>query len=256
MQRLRVAVDQFQAEKAIHSKHLHDQVLGPICLDESILERYVREHALQILGLDPKISSSEWLLPETTTSLLPDKHTSLREELRIDWDQNGLTPWTKHIAVIFEARFLQEQRLGSFPLLVGAIRPGSVARIFIKSVLNWKATYARLYISRKRRVNSNGLPDDALQTLELLGAEGMSSADSEGEETEHDHYLVKLHPWRAPTLTAWKRPRIPSEKVSETRDPPSGLPESFYSQEWLLLRSEWAKEKLAVLTMEWTLPDI
>jgi hypothetical protein len=136
---------------------------------------------------------------------------------------------------------------------------------------------AKLYISRKRRINSNNLSTVALETLEILGVEGMSSADSEGEMESDQPYYVKLHPWRAPALTAWlheidtlpissnnsyssrvykKRPRVLGQQISEVRDPPKGLPVSFYNQEWLLSRSEWAKESLDICQTSYVLPGV
>jgi hypothetical protein len=80
---------------------------------------------------------------------------SSERNLRIDWEENGVTPWTKHVAVIFEARFLQEHRMGSFPLLQNNIEPGAVANAFLKVVHALKDMYGRVYSNGYSRKQSN-----------------------------------------------------------------------------------------------------
>jgi hypothetical protein len=75
-------------------------------------------------------------------------------ELRVDWEDTGVTKWTKHIGAIFEARFLSEHRKGSFPHLKGDIQSGDIARLFIAFVVNLKLVYAQTHATPQEVPNS------------------------------------------------------------------------------------------------------
>jgi hypothetical protein len=138
--------------------------------------------------------------------------------------------------------------------------------------------FVQLFNSRKRKLKSIQASEDALGLLEMLGAEGMSSEESEGElRLPGRRYLIKSLPWRAPDLTAWlheidslpaayarpyssrtyqQRTRVPSNLVSKKCRPPIGLPASFYRQEWLATRSEWVVAKLQIMRGQCVLPPL
>jgi hypothetical protein len=106
----------------------------------------------------------------------------------------------------------------------------------------------------------------------------MSSEESEGEVGAlHRRYHVKELPWRAPELTSWlhqvdllpmgrkagvssqerdRRYRILGEKrlISTTRQPPTGLPSSFYREEWLGSRPQWMQTSLEISKTDCPLP--
>lgn len=307
VQRLQISVDHFQARRSTVVAYSDD--FGSEWDKKSVvgraLEKYVKEHAIKVLGLNDKVIESEWTLLASELFASSSDIRPSEWELRIDWDEKGLTPWTKHIAVIFAARFLQEHRLGSFPLLQDSVEPGEVVQAFLKAIHELKGVYHRthsakrhrretrwdtshrsrsrsrrvqLLNTRKRRLKGAHLSGDALEILMLLGEGGMSSEDSEGVPGCPDRrYFVKQLPWRAPSLTAWlhqidslpliyarhyfsrtyqERARIPSQLLSTNCQPPSGLPVSFYCEEWLASRSEWVLAKLRIMGQRLLLPTI
>ncbi|KAG8753881.1 hypothetical protein FRC14_005647 [Serendipita sp. 396] len=144
----------------------------------------------------------------------------------MNWEHPGLTPWTKHLAVISEGNFLAEHRKGSFPLINQVILPGEILRIFIRYILHLKQVRAENPESKLRRkrqarrrerrrqklewrkkvVSQYDLPSAALDVLELLGSRGMSSEESEEDiYSKSRHYHIKTLPWRASSLTEWLR---------------------------------------------------
>jgi hypothetical protein len=60
---------------------------------------------------------------------------------RIDWQYNGLTLWTRRASVIFEANFLSQYRLGSFPELDHEPRPGQISKQFVEYIKHLKRAY-------------------------------------------------------------------------------------------------------------------
>ncbi|KAG8757165.1 hypothetical protein FRC14_002305 [Serendipita sp. 396] len=112
------------------------------------LTKYVHWHARKLLGVPSNLSPEEWPLADCDQVLQfnstgTNSPESKSEILLMDWEDNGLSPWMKQVAKIFEARFLTEHRNGSFPLEDRTIPPGEVASIFIRFVLYLKKVYKR-----------------------------------------------------------------------------------------------------------------
>jgi hypothetical protein len=173
VRRLQVTVDQFRAQRSINDFNRDACVQEPrvYSKDACILEvrdmscreaykltrrsqKYVKEHAVHVLGLDSNILTSDWALPSSDL-FLSTSDSSSEGNLRIDWEETGVTPWTRHIAVIFEGLFLQEHRLGSFPLLQDHIEPGAVAHTFLKVVQALKEVYNSIHSAKESHKRSN-----------------------------------------------------------------------------------------------------
>jgi hypothetical protein len=52
----------------------------------------------------------------------------------IDWDVPGLTLWTRQASIVFEADFLLEYEMGSFPALRQIPQAGKIATLFMQYV--------------------------------------------------------------------------------------------------------------------------
>jgi hypothetical protein len=121
--------------------------------DAQMNQGYVREHARQLLGIRPEDLPEQWFSADPVLaqeingrplgSVTPaELKEALQSYLKIDWNHGGLTNWTKHMAAIFESRFLSEHRLGSFHLLKRSCKPGEISQMFIRFVLHLKSVYA------------------------------------------------------------------------------------------------------------------
>ncbi|CAG8710739.1 13464_t:CDS:2, partial [Acaulospora colombiana] len=191
---------------------------------------------------------------------------------------------------------------GSFDLEEGP-DPAEVLRYFIRFVLHLKTVYAQQSSSSSHLLDQNErskckarrrsrrrqllkaretaasryeLSPAALETLRLLGVDGMSSEESEGEVGKSDRqYRIKILPWRSTTLTKWlhtldqlpsnqiptskprpRRTRIPTELMSENRTPPMCLPTPFFDQNWLNSISGRYRATLELTNREITLPSL
>ncbi|PVF91561.1 hypothetical protein CPB86DRAFT_830523 [Serendipita vermifera] len=180
------------------------------------LQTYIKEHAVYFLGIRDREAPEQW--PSPTATSIQDINKAQwpvdrlvlgdipNENLTLDWANPGLTNWTKHVTAAFVADFLSEYRGKSFPLKEDP-NTGEIIRIFIRFVLHLKAIFVKhrdkLPISnrdeqarrkarkrsrrrqllklRKTIVSQYEIPGPSLKALHLLGADGMSSEDSEGE---------------------------------------------------------------------------
>jgi hypothetical protein len=117
-----------------------------------------------------------------------------------------------------------------------------------------------------------------LKVLSLLGTDGMSSEESDGEiGGSKRKYSIKLLPWRATAITEWlhridclphvqrdclscsprpRRCRVLSGLESRLRGPPSNIPISFYQKEWLNLQSPMVLKDLRITIEDFILPPI
>jgi hypothetical protein len=108
--------------------------------------------------------------------------------------------------------------------------------------------------------------------------EGMSSEDSEGELGTRRSFRIKKLPWRSDELTLWlqridklslknshaeilarrveHRRRLSSDKTSDKRSPPYGLPVNFYNPSWLGGRDSRFLKRLAINSTKLPLPKI
>ncbi|KAK6981384.1 hypothetical protein R3P38DRAFT_3463700 [Favolaschia claudopus] len=97
-----------------------------------------------------------------------------------------------------------------------------------------------------------------VKVMQLLGKNGMSSDESDTLPTDVAAvpvFQTKLCEWRANTIDAYGRGganrtiRIRSEEVG-TSEPPPGLPEAMYDEEWLAeqrdTRPDWVETVLRV----------
>lgn len=123
----------------------------------------------------------------------------------------------------------------------------------------------------------HNFPKAAVDLVESLDMEGVSSEESEGEIGEHRIYKVKALPWRNPQLTAWlhridtlptknslgavmskrvtHRCRQGSDLVSEERPPVPDLHRNMYEPNWLQKRPARFAKQLCV-DSEFTLPAL
>lgn len=138
--------------------------------------------------------------------------------------------------------------------------------------------FTQLSATRKAKSSHYQLPAAASEVIQALGLEGMSSEESEGEVgSKNRRYFVKMLPWRAPSLTAWlyqldalpapsgrglssriyhKRNRVVGERLSKTRQPPPGMPSTFYCQSWLASRTTTSQVRLMISLQLICLPHI
>jgi hypothetical protein len=167
--------------------------------------------------------------------------------LTVDWKKPGLTDWTRRAGVLFEADFMNEYRLGSFPLLLEPPVSGEAACAFINYVLHRKSgsatdskrasrrrtrrqkacifsplfcVHAQLYNQRLKTLQRLEFPDAALNAIRLLGTAGMSSEESEGEVGKMDRtYHISTLAWRASSLNDWLRgvDKLPSTVATSSR---------------------------------------
>jgi hypothetical protein len=108
--------------------------------------------------------------------------------------------------------------------------------------------------------------------------EGMSSEDSEGELGTRRTFRIKKLPWRSNELTLWlqridklslknshaevlarrveHRRRVSSDKTSNKRPPPYGLPVNFYNPTWLESRDSRYLKRLGIRSTKLPLPKI
>lgn len=66
--------------------------------------------------------------------------------LRVDWDHPGMSRWTKRLAVLFEADFICEHGIGSFPSLVALPQAGHIAHVFFRYIKHLKAVRAKMVL--------------------------------------------------------------------------------------------------------------
>lgn len=123
----------------------------------------------------------------------------------------------------------------------------------------------------------HNVPKPAVDLVEALDMEGISSEESEGEIGEDRTYKVKALPWRNPQLTAWLhridrlpiknrlgavmskrttyRRRQDSDLVSEERPPVPSLHRNMYEPNWLQKRPPRFSKQLCV-DGDFTLPAL
>lgn len=131
-------------------------------------------------------------------------------------------------------------------------------------------------------VEHHQFPEIAVEILEKLDKDGMSSEDSDGEPGTGTGtgrmFRIKRLPWRSSELTEWLhridglptknssgavlakmstyRSRISSDAESKTRPPVCGLPRNFYRSDWVRLQSKRAIREVGVSPMDISLPKI
>lgn len=273
--------------------------------NRDLLKGSIKEHAMYFLGIRHGESPNQWPVPNPTSVQEINKSQRLmdhvplgdrpNEKLSLDWANSGLTNWTKYVAAAFVADFLSENREKSFSLKEDPDL-GEILRIFIRFVLHLKAVFVKRpngspisnvdeYAKKRARkrsrrrqilklrvsiVSQYEIPGQALKALHLLGIDGMSSEESEGEVGQKDRqYRVKKVPWRSSAITHWlhsidqlplderyKRSRIPSDLQSDRCTPPSHLPLSFYNWDWLESRSPLFRDTLDITEETIDLPDL
>ncbi|KIM24782.1 hypothetical protein M408DRAFT_26744 [Serendipita vermifera MAFF 305830] len=104
----------------------------------------IRAHAKLRLGIDNHVPPGEWPTadPDITQQLTTDegfRGKPQMKDLRLDWDIPGITLWSQWIAALFEADFVYEYSMGSFPDLSSLPQAGYVAQIFLAHVKGWKS---------------------------------------------------------------------------------------------------------------------
>lgn len=204
-------------------------------LEQAHLKEAVRRHARLRLGVQDLRTPESW--PQADMNAVADFEGDrtyfhpglLMKSLRLDWDNPGLSLWTRAVANVFEVDFRLEYEIGSFPELSGVPDGGIVATIFLNYVKGLKRVHklrqfhfepalkeARRRSSRSRerrvklwkrrldRIKTHNLSAFAMEMITTLGIDGMSSDDSEGEiGSKHRLLRRKNLPWRSPGLTKW-----------------------------------------------------
>jgi hypothetical protein len=121
-------------------------------------------------------------------------------------------------------------------------------------------------------------PEDAVEMVNALDIDGMSSEDSDGELGTERKFHIKKLPWRSEDLTAWLhridgmptknisnhilksrrylRTRFPSDLVTDRRGPVASLPQNLYRREWLEGQGLRALKRLGVREDIYLLPKI
>lgn len=262
--------------------------------NRGLLKTYIKEHAVYFLGIRDREAPEQW--PSPTATSIQDINKAQwpvdrlvlgdipNENLTLDWANPGLTNWTKHVTAAFVADFLSEYRGKSFPLKEDP-NTGEIIRIFIRFVLHLKAIFvkhrdklpisnrdeqARRKARKRSRRRQYEIPGPSLKALHLLGADGMSSEDSEGEVGQKDRqYRVKRLPWRSSAVTRWlhsidqlplderyTRNRIISDLQSDRCTPPRNLPRSFYDRDWLESRSHFFGDTLHIAEETMDFPSL
>jgi hypothetical protein len=108
------------------------------------------------LGIKKNEDSATWQLPTGETveafNLTADNSIGPKiASLQIDWNVQGISPWTKRAGVVFSANFVLEYHLGSFPNLSLLPDAGVIAQIFIGYMHSLKKMYqGRSELSDKR----------------------------------------------------------------------------------------------------------
>ena len=102
--------------------------------------------------------------------------------------------------------------------------------------------------------------------LARLGRDGMSSDESDTDETNTKINRVLIKPWRSSGVTLWVRGfdapcdvepvgstkgptarlRLRSTKVGTRTDPVKSLPRDAYNSDWLLQLDEYTKGRLEI----------
>jgi hypothetical protein len=73
------------------------------------------------------------------------------DNLVIDWNKPGSTPWTTRAGLVFEADFRYEFQLGSFPTLRELPRPGVISEMFVRYVRHLKSRFRNTHRIEERR---------------------------------------------------------------------------------------------------------
>lgn len=225
----------------------------------------------------------------------------------LDWGTIGLTDWTKGCITIIANEFHLSHQKGVFPTIqhirFNVNSASEIIRnytIYLKrDYNNWKKNGAgasqakvvaeqrarslgrrqQLLHRRKAMVKHHQFPDIAVQLLDKLDKEGMSSEESEGEPgTTERVYRIKKLPWRSPEVTQWLhrvdamptkntngavlsrmasyRTRVTSDLESDSRPPIRCLLKTLYRPEWLRLQLPSSLKDLSVSNVKVTLPKI
>jgi hypothetical protein len=124
----------------------------------------------------------------------------------------------------------------------------------------------------------HGFPGQIVTAVEGLDIDGMSSEDSEGELGTRRLFRIKKLPWRSDKLGTWfhridalplknahdsvltrrveHRQRLTSDRISDKRSPPHGLPINLYNQDWLRGRDSRFLKRLGIKNDNLNLPTI
>lgn len=266
----------------------------------------VRKQALLRLGIE-RANEECWPTPdprqvEVYNKGEPSTQKPNNQKLLVDWFTPGKSRWTRDCATTFAHDFIARYDAGIFPLLQGKPSISEVEKAFLGYILylkqGWrrkdqdkeaakehKSSLEQRSRSQNRRkqlhcrcvalAKHHELPNHALQLLNYLNTEGMSSEESLGPPGTRRTYKIKTLPWRSKALTQWlqridalplqnangdvlrrradHRLRQISDEVSLSRSPVSGLPRNLYDGDWLKSRESRFKRKLGVKAMDYDL---
>jgi hypothetical protein len=128
-------------------------------------------------------------------------------------------------------------------------------------------------------LNHHNFPDYAIDMVEALDIDGMSSEESEGEVgVEPRSFTIKKLPWRSPDLTEWlhrvdglptrnaqnavltkrafHRQRRRGDIISANREPVARLSVNLYHPNWMKQQDIRAKARIGALEDGFELPKI
>ncbi|PVF91139.1 hypothetical protein CPB86DRAFT_854736 [Serendipita vermifera] len=266
-------------------KHVHDLIKnthrsfireGPPrrASSDLFLKRYIKEHAVQLLGLARGTSSEQADLSDSeAVAKSPCEswifHNQSGAKLQMDWKE------TKSAREVLSLNLMEPYNLGSTLKRIGQLPRDQSPSWWRDSVLGGMQDVS----SRKQLLLRHQFPTAATSILEELGVEGMSSEESEGEiGSKNRRYFVKVLPWRSEALTTWLHQidRLPAPRrgkgtrqytrrtrilnrplpVSKNRTIPTGLPRAFYREEWIASASKSALARLEVSEENIPIPRI
>ncbi|PVF90950.1 hypothetical protein CPB86DRAFT_720344 [Serendipita vermifera] len=260
----------------------------------------MRGYARERLGIEGLEDVADWPTPDDDVAInyntnVPHVVGPTEEELIIDWGITGRTSWTKACADIFARDFCSQHENGSFPLIQGHdVEKSEIKQFFLIYVVGLKRKYKRASedpiaakeqqatanqrarsLNRRKQVHNrrvkllqhHGFQPEAIQVVNDLGVDGMSSEESDGEigSTSRTFKIKRLR-WRSRDITAFlhqvdelptrnsenrnlfrlapSRTRVIKDIDSLNRSAVGGLHKNIYDPDWLNQQDQRKKDEL------------
>ncbi|PVF91566.1 hypothetical protein CPB86DRAFT_878443 [Serendipita vermifera] len=287
-----------------HRAYDGDLETASICSRRSpetrLVRNIMRAYARERLGIEGLEDIADWPTPDHDVAAdynanVPHAIGPTDEELIIDWSITGRTPWTKACAEIFARDFCSQHGKGAFPLIQAhGVENSEIKRFFLIYVVGLKRKYRQasddpvaakeqqtaanqrarslnrrkqVYNRRAKLLQHHGFPPEAIEMVKDLGADGMSSEESDGEiGTTNRTFKIKRLRWRNRDITAFlhqvdelptrnsenrnlfrlapSRTRIIKDIDSVNRSAVRGLHKNIYDPDWLNQQDQRKKDEL------------
>lgn len=138
--------------------------------------------------------------------------------LRMDWNIRGATSWSRRVGAAFEADFIVEFRLGSFPTVNSLPEKGEIAHTFNTYVKHLKARYAKCrntgenrnayFRSRRRRKQVFICANSFNFCASLFSCSFWTDASQQSNDTTCLHLRTRL-------LNCWESTACLAKRVKE-----------------------------------------